>query len=55
MLHAGSLGFLHPLTGATVRVESPLPADFRKALLELRRLSPPAPPPAPPAPRRGGR
>ena len=53
MLHAGSLGFVHPLSGATIRVESPLPADFRKALLELRRLSPRAPPPAPAAPPRG--
>jgi 23S rRNA pseudouridine1911/1915/1917 synthase len=53
MLHAGALGFVHPLTGATVRVESPLPADFRKALLELRRLSTSSPSPAPPAPRRG--
>jgi 23S rRNA pseudouridine1911/1915/1917 synthase len=54
MLHAGSLGFVHPLTGATVRVESPLPADFRRALLELRRLSPSAPPSSAPASGRRG-
>ncbi len=54
MLHAGSLAFVHPLTGASVRVESPLPADFRKALQELRRLVPSPPPPTPPARRRRG-
>ncbi len=37
MLHARTLGFTHPLTGAAVHAESPLPADFRKALAALRR------------------
>jgi 23S rRNA pseudouridine1911/1915/1917 synthase len=36
MLHARLLGFAHPLTGAPVRAESPLPEDFRRALLALR-------------------
>jgi 23S rRNA pseudouridine1911/1915/1917 synthase len=36
MLHARVLGFVHPTTGASVRVESPLPADFRKVLASLR-------------------
>jgi 23S rRNA pseudouridine1911/1915/1917 synthase len=37
MLHARALGLTHPLTGAAVRVESPLPADFRAVLERLRR------------------
>jgi 23S rRNA pseudouridine1911/1915/1917 synthase len=37
MLHARVLGVTHPGTGATVRVESPLPADFRAVLEALRR------------------
>ena len=37
MLHARVLGFVHPLTGRTVRVESPLPADFERVLTALRR------------------
>ena len=37
MLHARLLAFAHPLTGAAVRVLSPLPEDFRKALATLRR------------------
>ena len=37
MLHARVLGFSHPTTGAPIRVESPLPADFQKALSLLRR------------------
>lgn len=36
MLHAAVLGFAHPLGSAPVRVESPLPADFRQALAALR-------------------
>lgn len=35
MLHAHSLGFPHPLSGAPVRAESPLPADFRACLHRL--------------------
>ena len=37
MLHARVLGLTHPSTGAAVRVESPLPADFRAVLERLRR------------------
>ncbi len=37
MLHARTLAFAHPITGEPVRVESPLPEDFAKALAALRR------------------
>lgn len=37
MLHARTLAFSHPRTGASIRVESPLPPDFREALKQLRR------------------
>jgi 23S rRNA pseudouridine1911/1915/1917 synthase len=40
MLHARVLGLAHPSTGATVRVESPLPSDFRAVLERLRRSRP---------------
>ena len=40
MLHARHLAFDHPLTGARVAAESPLPADFREALVALRRAAP---------------
>jgi 23S rRNA pseudouridine1911/1915/1917 synthase len=36
MLHARHLAFVHPISGARVEAESPLPADFRKALAALR-------------------
>jgi 23S rRNA pseudouridine1911/1915/1917 synthase len=36
MLHARSLGFPHPRTGAPVRAESPVPGDFRDVLARLR-------------------
>jgi 23S rRNA pseudouridine1911/1915/1917 synthase len=36
MLHAVRLGFRHPVTGARVRVESPIPEDFEKILRKLR-------------------
>ena len=36
MLHAQWLGFAHPGTGRTLRVESPPPPDFAKALAALR-------------------
>jgi 23S rRNA pseudouridine1911/1915/1917 synthase len=36
MLHARLLGFTDPQTGQKVRAESPLPADFAKALAALR-------------------
>lgn len=37
MLHARVLAFVHPITGAAIRVESPLPADFERVLSALRR------------------
>jgi 23S rRNA pseudouridine1911/1915/1917 synthase len=37
MLHARVLGLAHPATGEAVRVESPLPPDFRAVLERLRR------------------
>jgi 23S rRNA pseudouridine1911/1915/1917 synthase len=37
MLHARLLAFEHPLGGAPVRAESPVPDDFARALAELRR------------------
>ena len=37
-LHAAVLGFVHPLTSAKLRFESPLPPDFEKALAALRAL-----------------
>lgn len=36
-LHAASLGFRHPLTGAELRFEAPPPADFEGLLTLLRR------------------
>jgi len=36
LLHAATLGFVHPVTGASVRLSSPLPADFTAALARLR-------------------
>jgi len=36
MLHAGVLGFVHPVTGDYMEFESPLPEDFRKVLDRLR-------------------
>jgi 23S rRNA pseudouridine1911/1915/1917 synthase len=36
MLHAGRLAFVHPLTGAKIEVESPLPEDFLATLQALR-------------------
>jgi 23S rRNA pseudouridine1911/1915/1917 synthase len=35
-LHAQILGFEHPVTGETVRVESPMPTDFAELLVDLR-------------------
>ena len=37
MLHAWTLAFPHPITGARVAVEAPLPADFEAALARLAR------------------
>lgn len=39
MLHARVLAFTHPQTAAPVRVESPLPEDFERVLLALRRAA----------------
>jgi 23S rRNA pseudouridine1911/1915/1917 synthase len=36
LLHAATLGFVHPVTGKEVRLESPLPADFTRELDRLR-------------------
>ena len=35
-LHAARLGFTHPVTGAALRFEAPLPADFARLLVALR-------------------
>ncbi|MFA5908785.1 MAG: RluA family pseudouridine synthase [Vicinamibacterales bacterium] len=35
MLHAWTLAFPHPITGAHIAVEAPLPADFEEALKRL--------------------
>jgi 23S rRNA pseudouridine1911/1915/1917 synthase len=35
-LHARTLGFAHPFTGAAVRVEAPIPADFEALVADLR-------------------
>src|SRR5262249_23612721 len=49
LLHAATLGFRHPTTGARIALESPLPPPFQPALRALRR-GPSMPPPT--APRR---
>ncbi|MFM5916247.1 MAG: RluA family pseudouridine synthase [Novosphingobium sp.] len=36
-LHAAVLGFIHPVTGAPHRFESPLPADMEALLVDLRK------------------
>jgi 23S rRNA pseudouridine1911/1915/1917 synthase len=38
-LHSAVLGFVHPVTGETLRFESPLPEDLAAALVEARRLA----------------
>ncbi|MCC7284146.1 MAG: RluA family pseudouridine synthase [Acetobacteraceae bacterium] len=38
-LHAASLGFVHPTTGAALRFEAPLPADIEALLGRLRALA----------------
>ena len=43
LLHAATLGFVHPVTGEHVRLESKLPVAFTKMLTMLRRRQP-APP-----------
>ena len=37
-LHAQTLGFVHPLTKETIRVEAPLPTDMEALVLDLRNL-----------------
>jgi 23S rRNA pseudouridine1911/1915/1917 synthase len=37
-LHAATLGFVHPVTGAAMRFETPPPADFRDLVARLRDL-----------------
>ncbi|HOB15339.1 MAG TPA: RluA family pseudouridine synthase, partial [Novosphingobium sp.] len=38
-LHAAVLGFIHPVSGAALRFESPLPADMTGLLVELKGTS----------------
>ena len=54
MLHARTLGFRHPRTGAAIRVQSDPPPDFRDLRSRLARAAPPARrvPPAPAKPAR---
>ncbi len=40
MLHAADLGFVHPVSGVELRFTSPLPADIRKVLADLRKRFP---------------
>jgi 23S rRNA pseudouridine1911/1915/1917 synthase len=40
MLHAHRLAFAHPVTGERVAALSPLPEDFKRALIALRRKAP---------------
>ena len=40
MLHAAELGFVHPVTGDQLTFTSPLPADMRRVLAELRKRFP---------------
>jgi len=37
MLHAAELGFVHPESGAELTFESPLPADIRRVIADLRK------------------
>lgn len=37
LLHAATLGFVHPTTGEALRFSSPLPSDYLRALDKLRR------------------
>ena len=41
-LHAAVLGFVHPVTGETMRFESPLPADMARLEQLLQALDAPA-------------
>jgi 23S rRNA pseudouridine1911/1915/1917 synthase len=42
-LHAATLGFKHPVTGAALRFESPIPEDFTRLVGILRAGADPAP------------
>jgi 23S rRNA pseudouridine1911/1915/1917 synthase len=35
LLHAATLGFVHPVTGARIELSSPLPADFAAVVAAL--------------------
>jgi 23S rRNA pseudouridine1911/1915/1917 synthase len=37
-LHAAMLGFAHPITGESLRFESPLPADIGALIADLERI-----------------
>ncbi len=39
MLHAETLGFRHPATGAAMTLTAPLPADFREMIEALKRIA----------------
>jgi 23S rRNA pseudouridine1911/1915/1917 synthase len=41
-LHAASLGFVHPVSGAAIRLDSPLPPDMQALLATLRGCNKPA-------------
>lgn len=43
-LHAATLGFIHPLTGAELSFEAPLPQDMETLLEQLRATAPPEAP-----------
>ena len=43
-LHAAALELTHPVTGAPLRVEAPLPADVLEAMRRLGVRLPPSPP-----------
>ncbi|HNC25209.1 MAG TPA: RluA family pseudouridine synthase [Opitutaceae bacterium] len=55
MLHAEHLVLRHPITGRALDLRAPLPADFRKLVTSLRKLSAPAPAPRAKAPTRKAR
>jgi 23S rRNA pseudouridine1911/1915/1917 synthase len=42
-LHAATLGFAHPVTGAAMRFESPIPEDLARLMENLRAAGNPAP------------
>lgn len=52
MLHAEHLVFTHPVTGRTLDIRAPLPADFAGVMATLRASAKPVPPPKRPTARR---